>query len=284
MVGEVIQHQWTATTCLKLSNYQPIRCCPTTGHLPHWKHGAQGISDKWTVPVAPNNYRRSTKKPALIFWCWNVCMMMTGFSTDLQTISDVCKTAIINSELLCLQIDIATLQETLLAGSGCLRESGYTFFRQGKKKEDVQEHGIGLAVRNMLLDKVQCGSSSTEYLLSLQLNTTNGPVNLLSVYAPTLMAPDDIKDNVYSQIDTIIKGFPQQEDLVILGDFNTCVASDNKAWPNCLSHFRVGKCHGNGQQLLEHSSYHELCITNSLVPNHTKECLGDIQGPNTGTS
>ena len=100
MVGEVIQPHWTATTCLKLSSPQPIRCCPTTGHLPHWVHGAQDISDKWTVTAALNNYKRSTKKPALRFGHWNVCIMMTGLSTDLQSISDVQKTAIINNELL----------------------------------------------------------------------------------------------------------------------------------------------------------------------------------------
>ena len=69
----------------------------------------------------------------------------------------------------------------------------------------------------MLLNKVQLGSSATECLLSLQLDTTDGQVNLLYVYTPTLMAPDDTKDDFYSQLDTIIKGFPKQEDLVILG-------------------------------------------------------------------
>ena len=189
--------------------------------------------------------------------------MMTGLSTDLQTISDFWKTAIINNELLHLQINIAAVHETQLAESRCLRESDYTFFWQGKKKEDVHEHGIGFAVRNMLLNKVQLGSSATECLLSLQLNTTDGPVNLLCVYAPTLTAPDDTKDDFYSQLDTNIKGFPKQEDLVILGNFNACIGGDNEAWPNCLSHFGVGKCDDNDQQLLELCSYHELYITNT---------------------
>ena len=50
----------------------------------------------------------------------------------------------------------------------------------------------------MLLNKVQLVRSATEHLLSLQLNTTDGPANLLSVYAPTDTAPDDIKDDFYS--------------------------------------------------------------------------------------
>ena len=99
----------------------------------------------------------------------------------------------------------------------------------------------------MLLNKVQLGSLATEHLLSLQLNTTDGPVNLLCVYSPILMAPGDTKDDFYKQLDTIIKGFPKQEDLVILGDFNAHIGSDNEAWPNCLDHFGVGKCNDNGQ-------------------------------------
>lgn len=45
----------------------------------------------------------------------------------------------------------------------------------------------------------------------------------------TLYAPTLIKDDFYSQLDTFIRGIPQQEDLVILGDFNARVGSDNKA-------------------------------------------------------
>ena len=43
------------------------------------------------------------------------------------------------------------------------------------------------------------------------------------------MTPDDIRDDFYNELDTIIKGFPQQEDLVIPGNFNACMGSDNKA-------------------------------------------------------
>jgi len=197
--------------------------------------------------------------------------MLTGLSSDLQTICDARKTAIINNELLRLQIDIAALQETRLAESGCLKESDYTFFWHGKKEEDVREYGVGFAVRNSLLDKVQLGSTGTERLLSLQLNTSDGLVNLLCVYAPTLMASDDIKEDFYNQLDSVINGFQKREVLILLGDFNARVGSDNEAWPTCLGHFGVGKCNDNGQRLLELCSYHELCITNSFFgtkPHH----------------
>ena len=67
-------------------------------------------------------------------------------------------------------------------------------------------------------------------------------IYFVHVYVPTLEAPDDTKEDFFSQLDTFITRFPQQEDLVILVDFNAGVGSDLEAWPNCLGHFGVGKC------------------------------------------
>ena len=167
--------------------------------------------------------------------------MTPGLSNDILTISDIRKTAVINNELLRLQIDIAGLQETRLAESGCLKESDYTFFLHGKKEEEVRKYGVGFAVRNSLLDKVLLDNTGTERLLSMLLNTSDKPLNLLCVYAPTLTAPVDIKDSLYNQLESTIKGYKKQEPLIILDDFNLRVGSDIEAWPNCLGHFGVGK-------------------------------------------
>ena len=53
--------------------------------------------------------------PALRIASWNVRTIRPGLSNDLQQINDSRKTAIIDSELDRLNIDIATLQETRLA-------------------------------------------------------------------------------------------------------------------------------------------------------------------------
>ena len=53
--------------------------------------------------------------------------MLTGISENLQDVSDSRKTVVINNELLRLNVDIATLQETRLADSGELKEK-YIFF------------------------------------------------------------------------------------------------------------------------------------------------------------
>jgi hypothetical protein len=53
--------------------------------------------------------------------------MCPSLSDDLQQVDNVRKTCIIDCELEKQNIDIAALQETLLASSGILKENDYTF-------------------------------------------------------------------------------------------------------------------------------------------------------------
>ena len=54
--------------------------------------------------------------------------MLTSLNVDLKDINDVRKTAIINDELLKLNVDIATLQETRLDDISTIKENNYTFY------------------------------------------------------------------------------------------------------------------------------------------------------------
>ena len=173
--------------------------------------------------------------------------MLTGISENLQDVSDSRKTAVINNELLRLNVDIATLQETRLADSGALQEKDYTFYWQGKGSGEHREYGVGFAVRNSLLSMIEPGSNGSERLLTLRLNTTAGPVTLVSVYAPTMSATSDIKDEFYENLAAIISSVPNNEQLVLLGDFNPRMGADHDTWPSCLGQFGVGKMNENGQ-------------------------------------
>ena len=99
-----------------------------------------------------------------------------GLLSDLLSLSDARKTAVINDELLRLKVDIAALQETCLDATGTLREKDYTFFWQGTHRE----HGVGFTVRNSLLRMVEPGDSGSECLLTLLLQTSHGPVTLVN--------------------------------------------------------------------------------------------------------
>ena len=197
--------------------------------------------------------------------------MLTGLSDNPKGISDSRKTAVINDELKRLHVEIATLQETRLPDSGSLKEKDYTFFWQGKNSNEPRQHGMGFAVRNSLLNTIEPGSNGFVRLLTLRLNTTAGPVTLISVYAPTLSATPEDKDEFYDRLAATNSSIPSKEEVVLLGEFNARVGCDHDSWPSCLGQFGVGKMNDNDQRLLELCTYHNLCIANSFFktkPQH----------------
>ena len=179
--------------------------------------------------------------------------MLTGLSKDIRDIDGARKTAVISRELVRLKVDIAALQETRIAGCGSLTEKEYTFFWQGRDEDEPRVRGVGFAVSNKLVQMVEPGSTKSERIMHIKLNTDLGLTNLFSVYAPTLTSSTDA-----------IKHIPNNEVLIPLGDFNARVGNDQGSWPDCLGHFGVGKCNENGQRLLELCTYHHLCITNTF--------------------
>jgi len=91
-----------------------------------------------------------------------------------------------------LSVDInTTLQETRLAGCGTLKEKHYLFYRQKRSSNQPRVDEVGFALRNSLLSMVELCSDSLEQLMALHFNTTSSPVNLVTVYAPTLSATQD---------------------------------------------------------------------------------------------
>ena len=194
---------------------------------------------------------------------WNVRTMTTGLVDDLQKVGNSRKTAIINNELLRLNIDIAALQETRLPDMGKLTEKDYTFFWKGKPEEENREYGVGFAIRNSLLNSVQPPEQGTEHLIKMTVNTSSGPVHLICAYAPTLPSPSETKDDFYNKLDLLTKEIPANDQIVLLGDFNARVGADHEAWTDCLGKHGIGKMNENGQRLLEFSVFHGLCITNT---------------------
>ena len=206
--------------------------------------------------------------------------MTTGLSAGLQDIKDSRKTAVVNDELKRLNVDIATFQETRLADSGILKEKDYSFFWQGKHSNEPSEDGLVFAVRNSLLKMVELGSGGSERLLTLRLNSSTGPVTLISVYAPPLSATPDTKDMFYENLASIIGKIPSKEQVVVLGYFSARVGTDHDSWPSCLGQFGVGKMNENGQRLLELCTFHDQ--TPSSARSLNTRFRGDTHAQSTG--
>ena len=207
---------------------------------------------------------RKTKRIPLTLATWNI---RTLLDTDHDT-RPRRRTAIIAHELKRYKIDIVALCETRLSGEGNLIEEGegYTFFWKGYPENVRRNHGIGFAVRNKLLQKIQESPVGiSERLMSWRIPLAKGRyATLISAYAPTLDSEDTIKDSFYESLDATIRSVPRNDKLILLGDFNARVGRDRNIWQGILGNHGVGNMNSNGLRLLSLCSEHSLVITNTI--------------------
>ena len=130
---------------------------------------------------------------------------------------------------------------------------------------------MGFAVRNKSLGSITPPAEGTERILSLRLQTSSGPISVISAYAPTLAFTAEAKGKFYDDLSAAIRRIPDRELLFIAGDFDTREGVDHDSWPTCLSQFGIGKMNENGQRLLELCCHHGLCVSSTFFntkPQH----------------
>ena len=98
-----------------------------------------------------------------------------------------------------LNVDIAALSETRLPESGSI--NSYTIFWQGKPQGQRREHGVGFAMRNNIIPFFETSVAITIRLKTLKVHIAKGPLTIFSVYAPTLQADDEDKNNFYQELE-----------------------------------------------------------------------------------
>ena len=50
---------------------------------------------------------------------------------------------------------------------------------------------------------------------------------IISVYAPTMTNPDEVKDNFCDDLDSVISAIPRTDKFILLGDFNARVGTNH---------------------------------------------------------
>ena len=76
--------------------------------------------------------------------------------------------------------------------------------------------------------------------------------------------PEDVNDKLYEELHSVIASVPTADKLIILGDFDTRVGSDNISRDGVIEKYGVGRYNSNGLLLLQTCAEHELRITNTV--------------------
>ncbi|CAH1261258.1 unnamed protein product [Diabrotica balteata] len=100
-------------------------------------------------------------------------------------------------------------------------------------------------------------------------------IHVIQIYMPTTDAPDEDIDEIYNNIENILKKIPQKEPVYIIGDFNAKVGkTDNEPHlRGIVGSFGLGIRNNRGERLLPFVSENNLVITNTLYKTPPKKAL-----------
>ena len=100
--------------------------------------------------------QNNTRIKNLRMGTWNVRTMLDRITGSDDNARPHRRTALIALELSRFGVDIAALSETRLSGEGSLAEvrGGYTFFWRGYPEGHPRQHGVGLAIKTELMEKI----------------------------------------------------------------------------------------------------------------------------------
>jgi hypothetical protein len=141
---------------------------------------------------------------------------------------------------------------------------GYTFFWSGKPDGERRDAGVGFAIRNKLLDKIEQPTAVNERIIRLRIPLVSGRfTSVISIYAPTLVSSEDEIVAFYTALSSLLNSIPKEEGIILLGDFNARVGVDFDTWKP-LGHFGIGKMNYNGLLLLQLCTQFDMAITNTF--------------------
>ena len=143
-------------------------------------------------------------------------------------------------------------------------ESGYTLFWSGKPETEKREAGVGFAIKNTLLSRLERPTAVNERIMRLRVPLVGDRfLTIISVYAPTLVSSGEQIMSFYHALRTLITSIPKDESIVVLGDFNARVGCDSETWSSLGPH-GIGKVNDNGLLLLQLCTELGLAITNTF--------------------
>ena len=76
--------------------------------------------------------------------------------------------------------------------------------------------------------------------------------------------PDENKEAFYSQLASVLSGMTRIDKLLLIGDFNARIGTDNNKWPLVMGKHGIEKCNSNGELILALCSEFELIVTNTM--------------------
>ena len=162
-------------------------------------------------------------------------------------------------------IDICCAQETRWRGESARlitgKDSRYKCFWKGEKDGFG---GVGILVAERWIEKVLSISRVSDRIIWIRLLNEKGTINVFSVYAPQARRPQEEMDSFYQSLLSDLTAVPDEEVLVVGGDFNGHVGQLSDGFDGVHGNRGIGSRNAEGISLLDLCVALDLAVVNTF--------------------
>src|SRR5277367_5522719 len=171
----------------------------------------------------------------------------------------------LEEELKAIKWDIIGLSETRRHGENIQKlVSGNILYTIGHANKS--QAGVDFIVhKDMAGNVIEFRSASERVAMLVVKINSKYPIKVIQVYAPTSAYDDEIVEEMYDEINTLMDSVKTHYTMVI-GDFNAKIGTRKIGEDNIMGKSGIGERNERGERLIEFATSRKLYIANSKFP------------------
>ena len=155
--------------------------------------------------------------------------------------------------------DIIGISEVRWTGKG--ETSNGDFIWSGEDNTHVR--GVGLLLNTKARKALIGYNPISSRIITARFNAAQFKITVVHAYVPTSACSDEEIEAFYNTLEDALATVHRKDILIITGDWNAKVGSDNADWKRIMGSYGYGDRNERGERLLEFAATHSLFICNT---------------------
>ena len=207
----------------------------------------KSATGKWTSMKATEKLKIA--KNTLTLGIWNVQALWTTGKPEL-----------LRNEMKRLRYDIVGISEVRWARKS--ETSNRDFIWSGEDKIHVR--GVGMLLSDRARKALIGYNPVNSRVITARFDAAPYKITVIHTYAPIMVSSDEDIEALYSILgDALAKVHKKDIIIIITGDWNAKIGSDNTDWESVMGRYGCGDRNESGERLLEFAIMHSLYICNT---------------------
>uniref|UniRef100_A0A336MDX5 CSON000276 protein n=1 Tax=Culicoides sonorensis TaxID=179676 RepID=A0A336MDX5_CULSO len=194
----------------------------------------------------------------------------TRFGTwNVRTLFQLGKLRQLAAEAVRLRIDVLGVSETRWTSYGDKKlSSGQYFVYSGHTMVNApHEYGVGFLLSPLAHRALMEWKPISERIIVARFKGRYRNITAVQCYAPTNQADLSLKEGFYEQLTSVFENVHKKDILLLLGDFNAQIGTDNANLECVMGKHALGEMTENGELFTEFCGVNEMVIGGSLFPH-----------------